>query len=1074
MASLKQLIVKIGADTKGLDDGLAKAKTGLSGLDEAAAGIGSRFASVGGGARELGATLSLGLTAPIVAAGAGIIAVAGQFEASMNKLQGISGVTGDAFEGLREKAKSLGATTQFSASEAAQGMIALSQAGLSAGQVMAGIGGTLTLAAAGGLELGRASEIAANAMAQFGLDASEVDRVAQTLAATASASTTDIEQLSMGLKFGGLSAASAGLSFEQAAAALGILANKGMAGSTSGERLRSVLGALAKPSETAAKELKALGISLSDVDVEARGLPAVLDTLKNANLTTSQAINLFGVEAKDAARALIDAGGSGFDQFTAKLTGTTAATDQAAANMKGFQGAMKELSSAVEGLAIAIADSGLIDWATALVTKFTDVVRSVSEVSPGLLQLGVVLAGLVAAIGPVIGAAGLLAGGWAALAPIVAGAGTAISGFGATALAVATGPIGLTVAAIAAIGGGLYLLFDHLGVLDPILTAIGGAFSAVGSTISAVWDNLGALTVGFAVWVGEMTGATPVLGVLIEALTMIGGYIGGKLLSAFQIIGEAIRLVVLVHVEALTAAFGWLKDKAVAVFEFFVSKGKTALGETGDAAKEATKETKEMATSVAALGSAGTSATPAVAKVATAVKETAKEAKDAKAKVFDLEKSIADAERAANKIANTLRDKTQVAAKALAEEMKASGGVIVAGLDRVSAAVDLAIVDLSNWKGNAIETWDAVAAKAAAKTSEIEAAYHSFGLKTAAELQTLASAAEASFNTIKNSGTATTAQLNTAWAAMMEAKKKAMIAAGSDLPAEEQKMLDKVLAAQKGHVTDSEAVFRGFGATVTGIVSNMKLGEKLFSGDFSLASAKGLLDDIGKAFTDKLKQPAIDAINGLIEKGIGVLMGALDGLIAKLIGQNGLNAALNAAFGAASSAGGSAAGSAAGSSAGGGGGGLGGFSGAGGDPIQWALEATGIILDLARGRRHGEKLTLIEENTRQIVGAIRDDIMPDLWFKSDMIQWGPTVKATEATASGLESLKSAMILKLEDVYGVISSGAGVIAQQDTASEIRSLRSDLMALLGRDIVLEVDGLEIARATGAAQEQLRATA
>ena len=507
MASLKELIVKIGADTKGLDAGINSATGKLS--------------SFGDKAMSVGSSLTTSLTAPIAAVGVGVLYTAGQFEASMNKMQGISRVTGETFTGLRDRAKVLGATTAFSASEAAEGMIALSQAGLTADQVMAGIGGTLQLAAAGGLDLGEASGIAANAMAQFGLKASEVDRVANAMAATASSSTTDIQQLSQGLKFGGLAAASAGLSFEQASAALGILANKGMAGSTSGERLRAVLGTLAAPSGKAAEALKAVGLSASDMDVQVRGLPAVLDSLKNANLSTAQAIAVFGVEAKDAAMALVEAGGSGFDEFTAKLTGTDAASVQAAANMKGFEGAMKALGSATEGLAIAIAESGILEWATGLVVAFTDIVREIGKTSPELLKIGTVIAGVVAAAGPILLMLGGMASGFAAIAPAVATAGAAFA-------AIATGPIGLSVAALAAVSAAVIAVGTDT---DTVV----GDWKASWAAIKATATQVGAAVVSDikAAWNGLVTFSGPVfkklsdiaeaaMGIVVELLKMPG------------------------------------------------------------------------------------------------------------------------------------------------------------------------------------------------------------------------------------------------------------------------------------------------------------------------------------------------------------------------------------------------------------------------------------------------------------------------------------------------------------------------------------------------------------------------
>lgn len=1006
MAGLKELIVKIGADTRDLEKGIDTAAGKLSSLGDKATSIGS--------------SLSMGVTAPIAAMGTGILYVSGQFEAAMNKMQGISGVTGDAFEGLRNKAKELGATTSFSASEAAQGMIALSQAGLSADQVMAGIEGTLKLAAAGGLELGEASGIAANAMAQFGLDASQVDRVANAMAATASNSTTNIQELAMGLKFGGLAAASAGMSFEQTGAALGILANKGMAGSTSGERLRTVLGALAKPSKIAAEALDEAGVAVASVNVEARGLPAVLETLKNANLSTSQAIEIFGIEAKDAAQALIDAGAGGFTQFADKLTGTQAATDQAAANMKGFEGAMKELGSAVEGLAIAIADSGLLEWASGLVKQFTEVVRSVSTTSPELLRIGVVIAGVAAAVGPVIFALGTFASSWAALTPVIASAGAMLSGLPAMVAGIPAAFSGIAAGAVAAKGA-------ILGLGVTAATVAGGAAAAF-----AAW-HLGK-------WAADNIPLVSALGdamadLLMQAADLAGLDLTGQKTAMGDLAKQANALSADLAAQGVVVARNgktlqdWNKHLMAAAAELV--EAKKAAGDYGKASETAATSTAKLGTETKAI----------VAEM----KASATAAGTAEDGVFDLEAAI----KANNAATKEMERIAKAAAEALAKDMGGAAVDLKVDVEAVTVATQTAMNSIAGWTQTAADQWNAAAAQAATTAASVDAAFKAMGVSTKAELDQAAIDAENNFNLIRDSGQASADAIDEAWAKMLQARKEALVANGSDLGTEEQQILDNLLERQRGHVAESKTIWQTWADNIENLANDLDIGGKIFAGDFAPSKIKGTLADIGKSFMDALAQPAVSAINSLIDQGINILMGSLDGLIGKISGVGG---AWSGVFGGGSSAAGGV--GSVGGSVGGGGGAGGSAAGAAGSGVMNTIGAvsSGIgavssIVGNFQSARMETSLNAIELETRQLKDLVRDQVLPDLWFKSDMMQWGPGVKASESAAAEVAGLRS---------------------------ELMAFMARLEQALGRPISVQIDGRELAIAVGENQEALGVTA
>ena len=1002
MPSLKELIVKIGADTKGLTEGIDKATGKLS-------DFGSKATSVG-------SSLSMSLTAPIAAVGAGILYSAGQFEASMNKMQGISGVTGASFDGLRTKAKELGASTAFSASEAAQGMIALSQAGLNADQVMAGIEGTLQLAAAGGLELGEASGIAANAMAQFGLDASQVERVANAMAATASSSTTDIQQLAGALKFGGLAAASAGMSFEQASAALGILANKGMAGFTSGERLRSMLGSLAKPTDIAKAALVAASVAMGDVDVEARGLPAVLDTLKAANLTTAQAIDLFGVEAKDAAMALVEAGGTGFDAFTAKLTGTDAAAVQAAANMKGFEGGMKALGSAVEGLAIAIAEAGLLEWATGMVDWFTELVRSVSATSPELLRLGTIIAGVAAALGPAILAVGGIAAAWGAALPVLSGAVVAVG----SVAAVLSGPVGITVAAAAAglaLGGLLTSFTDTKEDADVTkqsaeqlrqeIARLGGEVEkqGTGETWGQYIDRLKETTLGLR----EVRDATREYAQGFNAVSQVHGIAET---STAQL------------KEAQRELAGELAAGRIGIDEFRAGldqakdQYKNAIGSQGigglvdavhnfaNAAPKAADEGKKTGEAVAGLGASAATARFEVSKLVTGIDE--------------LEREVRKQEQASLDAATALEmDLLRAAADSAAE---------VRGL---SAATLQSSADIQSWTATAADSWNATAAKAAATANEVDAAFKAMGLSTKTQLEQAATDAETNFNLIAGSGQASAAAIDTAWIQMLEARKAALIANGSDLGTEEQKILDDLLRRQGQHATDSKTVWETWADGLKGVVNNLDIGGKIFSGDFSPGRWKETLKGIAGDFLNVFLQPVKDAINDFITGGLKGLSNAL----------GGIGSQIGSIFGGGSSAtdlGGYFGGITGGSNPSGGAGAL-----AGGvfNQVTGAITAGASVADAILshfGRKRAESTAnAIEENTRYHMLLFADYRESVGFFQNDELQrhrglFEYMVANGDDMKASLWSIRDSLANGI-GVSGISGEGAAVIAAATTAA-----------------------------------------
>ncbi len=394
MATLTSLGFSIFSKYKG--KGFRDARKDLDTFSGKMQSVGSSIASVGAG-------MTASVTAPVVGVGAAVLKMGGDFEASMQRVKAVSGATGSEFQQLRDMAKDLGSTTQFSASEAAEGMSFLAMAGFDASATMDALPGVLNLAAAGAVELGVAADVASNVLSGYGMEASEVGRLNDILAKTFTSTNTDLTMLGESFKFVAPVAASAGLELEEVSAAIGLLGNAGIQGSEAGTALRGAIGALLSPTTQVQGILDRLGVSVLDSSGNLRSLNDILVQLEDSGADTADMLGIFGLEAGPAMTALLSQGSGALSELTGNLqdAGGTASSI-AETQMEGFNGGVRELQSALEGLAIAVAESGLLAWATELTSKVTEWIQAFSQANPMLFKVGVIIGIVVAVIGPLL------------------------------------------------------------------------------------------------------------------------------------------------------------------------------------------------------------------------------------------------------------------------------------------------------------------------------------------------------------------------------------------------------------------------------------------------------------------------------------------------------------------------------------------------------------------------------------------------------------------------------------------------------------------------------------------------
>lgn len=365
----------------------------------------SKAASAG----KLDAVASMATKAGLALAGGFLLAesAAARFEKAMSEVSAVTNAGAADMKALSDAALQAGKDTSFSASEAAKAEAELGKAGLSTSEILGGaLSGSLSLAAAGGLDLSEAADVAAKAMNVFGLEGKDVAHIADVLAAGANKSATDVHELGMALKMGGLAAKNAGLSLEETVGTLSAFADNALVGSDGGTSFKTMLQMLAAPSAEATKRMKELGIEAYDAGGNFVGIAKFAGNLQTGlkNLTMEQRnealATIFGADAMRAATILYNEGEKGIRDYTAAVDDQGAAADMARKKTDNLMGDIERLTGSLETLFIESgsgANGGLralVKVAEQLVDAFGSLPAPV--LSTGLVIIGVAGAGLLA------------------------------------------------------------------------------------------------------------------------------------------------------------------------------------------------------------------------------------------------------------------------------------------------------------------------------------------------------------------------------------------------------------------------------------------------------------------------------------------------------------------------------------------------------------------------------------------------------------------------------------------------------------------------------------------------------
>ncbi len=443
--------VEITTENSALQKGLKNAQAQLRAFGSACTAVG----------REL-LTVSAAMAAPIALS----VRTFAAFDDQMRQVKAVTNAIGKEFEALTEQAKKLGRETSFTASQVAGGMASLGRMGFNPAEIEAAIPAMMNLSRATGTDLAESSQIAANNLRVFKMEAAQMPNVADMLTATANGSAQTLTDLGEALKMAGPKAAEAGQSLKETCIQLGILANMGIRGSMAGTALSRSFQQMA--SADVQKVLKSYGIEATTATGALRPMRDVLTDLAKAtaNLPNAEKIALFQ-KVFDIRGSLgggiLTSNITAIESMTKTLDDCAGLAEKTAKEMdSGLGGAFRDLASAAEGVGICIGD--ILQSALIPLTKYISstllALREWLAVHPAIAKA---LAGTVAAVatfGAALIAAELTAKGFAAVLTITQ---TAIHATQAAfAFFAASNPLGWALLATTAVIG-LAMAINSLG-----------------------------------------------------------------------------------------------------------------------------------------------------------------------------------------------------------------------------------------------------------------------------------------------------------------------------------------------------------------------------------------------------------------------------------------------------------------------------------------------------------------------------------------------------------------------------------------------------------------------------------
>ena len=329
----------------------------------------------------------------VTAFGRSVVKVGADFENAMARVRAVTNASSMELKTMRNEAERLGATTRYTATEAAGALENLTRNGMTAAQATRSLSGVLQLAQANSIGLAEAADMVTNTMNMFGLSVDDVSRINDTLSSTASNSATDVTLLYEALVNAAPVAKTLGFSLEETSSAIGALAQKGVKGADAGTQLRMALVKLSDPNIT--KKLRDHGVAIDEETMKSDGLLGTINKLREANLSLTELTDIFSQKGAAGMSQLISAYGD-FERLVG-VTGESAGTTERMFSQS--VGTMREnidtLNSAWEAFLIKMQNKtgGVINQAIRFVTGL---IRNFNSLGGTLMNLANAIIPLVA------------------------------------------------------------------------------------------------------------------------------------------------------------------------------------------------------------------------------------------------------------------------------------------------------------------------------------------------------------------------------------------------------------------------------------------------------------------------------------------------------------------------------------------------------------------------------------------------------------------------------------------------------------------------------------------------------
>ena len=401
---LGTVVAHLRLDVNEFQSGLQQAQTQLN---DATTGF-ERLTRTGQSLQKVGAGLTAAFTVPLTMIGKQAYEVHKTFTTAMSKVQALSGATGQELQQLTDLAREMGATTQFSATDAADALGYMALAGWNTKQSMAGLPGVLNLAAASGMDLAAASDLVTDYLSAFGEGADQAGRMADVLSYAQAHSNTTTEGLGEAFKNCAANAHAFGLDIEQTTALIGKLSDQGLKGSEAGTALTAVFRDITQKMKNGNITIGKTKIAVQDANGNYRNMTDILRDVESATNGMGDAqknaalMNTFTSDSLKALNILLQTGSGNISEFEDALRGSGGAAEDMAKKMNdNLEGDLKTFNSALEECYHTIMDKldpvfrKIVQGATKLLTAF-------SKLPQPVMIFIMALAGILAVLGPLL------------------------------------------------------------------------------------------------------------------------------------------------------------------------------------------------------------------------------------------------------------------------------------------------------------------------------------------------------------------------------------------------------------------------------------------------------------------------------------------------------------------------------------------------------------------------------------------------------------------------------------------------------------------------------------------------